>query len=562
MRGLIHAAAGIAPVLVAILMAEPVEAACTASGTTLTCTGDNSGGVTESSAAVTTIDIHTLTTDIGNNGFRFSQTGGLDLTIAADLGTFKIALDPPNTSNPRNGFEITGDGGVSGFLTGDITGPTRPDYSLFALDDNTSTNYAGLGLDVGGTIDFTHTGVIDVSKADLDLHSVSAGSLIDLATGRFAALRAESVAGDVTFVNDGDISVDGGHRTVTAISSNDLGTRALQFRNAFTEHYGAIFQGAGDLDFTQNGNISVTGGGATTYSQVVDHTAEAKSDPGRSGGIYIPTYTSLNGVAHDFPIFDGLKIDMTGNVTVSGDAASSTALSQTTTAGSNNNIAEADNSGYTSAYGMYVDNGVDLDISLDGDVSVAGANSSAHAEAYFGTGTPDGPVYALARAQSATGLWVSGSSKASGPTTLTLDYTGTMTITGGDASAEAHGTSTATINTLDDVPSSVPPIPSSSVAALRPGFTIYGTPSSRPSRPPSTPSSVPPAAMPPARWSATTSPPISMVARARDSRWPSAANRAQASISISWPRVATRPGFCRERTFPPPSSAARASPGR
>ncbi len=102
-------------------------------------------------------------------------------------------------------------------------------------------------------------------------------------------------------------------------------------------------------------------------------------------------------------------------------------------------------------------NGVDLDISLDGDVSVAGANSSAHAEAYFGTGTPDGPVYAQAQAQGATGLWVSGSSKASGPTTLTLDYTGTMTITGGDASAEAHGTSTATINTLDDVPSSVPP---------------------------------------------------------------------------------------------------------
>ena len=183
------------------------------------------------------------------------------------------------------------------------------------------------------------------------------------------------MAGDVTFVNDGDISVDGGHRTVTAISSNDLGTRALQFRNAFTEHFGAIFQGAGDLNFTRNGNVWVTGGGATTYSQVVNHTAEAKSDPGRSGGIYIPTYTSLNGVAHDFPIFDGLKIDMTGNVTVSGDAASSTALSQTTTAGSNNNIAEADNSGYTSAYGIYVDNGVDLDISLDGDVSVAGANS-------------------------------------------------------------------------------------------------------------------------------------------------------------------------------------------
>jgi uncharacterized protein with beta-barrel porin domain len=427
-------------------MASPALSACTVAGDTLTCIGDLSAGVDQSSATVTTVSINSLTQDIGVHGVRFRNTAGLDVALDVNLLPHSIVLDPSATANARNGFHIITDGAIGGTVVGNITGPVLPivtDPSGGGLN-----NYGVLGLDAETGIDVLHEGDIDATFAEVRRTGTSRG---DITSGRFAAIRAETDTGDIVVENIGAISLHGVTRvaTVENTTGGTAGARALQFNNRVSEHYGFFAQGNGDLTFTQRGDITITGGGALVTARTEDNVAEAEAAFASISGIDVPHYTFVGGVFNpNLPRFGAIVLDVIGNVSVNGGDVEIVAEAGSSGAGALQGSAIA-RFGLSrgDAVGVRVgadsnSNGDSADVSIDGDVTVTGGNGIAAAKASLGAGgeTP-GLINALSDGQDAEGVSIRSDA-------ASLMINGAVRVVSGNGSTEVIGTCCSTVGTL------------------------------------------------------------------------------------------------------------------
>ena len=105
---------------------SPALAACTAAATTITCTGDISGGFS-TQGDFDILNMATLTDDIGGNGIRIVATSTGNFAFNAVIDPFDIILTGGSLAT-RNGFNIVSESGsISGTINGDILGRKRRD---------------------------------------------------------------------------------------------------------------------------------------------------------------------------------------------------------------------------------------------------------------------------------------------------------------------------------------------------------------------------------------------------------------------------------------------------
>ena len=430
--------------------ASPAYANCNEdmSGETLICDGDLSDIPFISSDTVSEIIFTGVTEDIGARGFRFLNNEAVDVTFDTSAEPINIVLDPPatNVANQRTGFHIITDGAITGNFTGNLSGVIE--QSQTSNDDNLAfANFGALGLEAGSDIDLTLNGNIDVERGAI---RQTGNSRQDVFSNRFAALRAESDAGDITITSTGDIAIDGGERIVETINSTEgtAGARAIQFTNEVSEAHGVFAQGFGDFEFSHMGDISVTGGGADVTATTQNNTADAQAGHSEISGIFIPAFNSVNGeFVDDLPRFENVNIDFTGDITIEGGDVFVTAISTSTGANEAEGAAVAigndfQTGGVATGLNVAADN---IDIDFTGNLNVTGGDITASARASEGgSGERSGLVHLDADAQDGTGIVVN--SGEGGQASLVVD--GPVTVRGGNVTADIEGVGSAPTGTL------------------------------------------------------------------------------------------------------------------
>lgn len=436
------------------MMPSPAKADCVIGGpgdTILTCDGDISGGRGRISDTVTTVIFENLTTNVGGRGFFLRQSAGLDVTVDADLGNFRIELMPPDERDDTRiaGFHIITDGAVSGRLVGDIVGQTQADY----IERNGSRqfrNFGALGFEVGGAIDFTHVGDIDVARP---VFSAENTFRADITLGRFGAIRMENLTGDIMLDNTGFLALDGGTRNVTVINTTggSAGGRTIRFSNAVTENHGIYAEGFEDLVISQIGDIRITGGAANVFTSSENNTADAQARFSRLGGIYAPSFFSFGDPDAVLPGFQNVDVVMDGDIAITGADISIEAVSTSTDADLRQGMAIADGGSFSGQDAQGILLSVDSDdsdngsIRLDytGDIVVIGGSGSAEATASLGGDDETaGLIVARSRGQDAQAISFFSALNAE------LSFDGSIDITGGDARAVGTGAGTAMMGTL------------------------------------------------------------------------------------------------------------------
>lgn len=425
------------------LISTPAQAACVTVGGVVTCTGDLSGGILEFSALIDTLNINTLNANIGDNGVLFQNTDNLDVTVNADLGAFNIVTNPGVSLNTRNGFNILTDGSISGTLDGNVTGSLSDDVLNPVF--NTVSLFGAIGLDAGAGIDFTHTGSINVSLPTVTVIDTSRS---DVVSGRFAAVRVESDEGDVVINNTGAIDLVAGTRVATTanVTEGAAGARAVQFDNGFSESHGILAQGNGDLIINQIGNITISGNGAQVSASTDNNISEGKAEFSDARGITVPAYSRTAGVFDpDLPRFEDIDITVAGDISVTGGDIDVTAIANSTGPAEAQGTAIADAGRFIAdeAIGINVGesfngNGSSITVDVTGDITVNGGAATATATASLGgAGEVAGLIIADADGQESIGIQLRGDIGENLDAIIPIDLTvnGDITVNGGTATA-------------------------------------------------------------------------------------------------------------------------------
>ncbi len=433
-----------------VFVASPAYANCNedSSGATLICDGDLSDIPFISSDTVSEIIFTGVTGDIGGRGFRFTNNEALDVTFDTSAEPINIVLDPPATNvvNQRTGFHIITDGAITGNFTGNFSGVIEQSQTI-NNDDLAFATFGALGLEAGSDIDLTFNGNIDVERGAI---RQTDNSRQDLFSNRFAALRAESDAGDITITSNGNIAIDDGERIVETINSTEgtAGTRAIQFTNEVSEVHGVLAQGFGDFDFSHIGDITVTGGGADITATTENNTADAQASHSEVSGIFIPAFNTVNGeLVGGLPRFENVNIDYNGDLTIEGGDVFVTAISTSTGVNETEGAAIAIGNDFRSdgeAAGLNIE-ADNFDIDFTGQINVTGGDITASASASEGgSGERSGLVHLDADAQDGTGIVVN--SGVGGQASLVVD--GPVTVRGGNVTADIEGVGPAPTGTL------------------------------------------------------------------------------------------------------------------
>ena len=417
-------------------------------GEIATCEGDVTVIPFQSSDTVTELEFENLTTDIGARGFRFRQTGGGDVSFDTSAEPLSILLDPP--AGPpdlvRNGFHVETDGAIIGTFAGTLSGQVEADYTA-SNNTRVIASYGALGLEAGTGIDLTLNGDIDVSRGTI---TQTATSRQDLWQERFAALRAETDAGDISINSTGNISIDGGVRNVTTTNTSEgtAGARAIQFTNGFSENHGIFAQGFGTLDLTHTGDITLTGGGANVSATTENNTADAQGAHAEQYAIYTPAFNTINGeVVEGLPEFEQVNLELTGDINVSGGELTVSATSMSTGEGQTPGMAVAQGNDFVFSgnAGGVVISAINFDVDIDGAVSVTGGNTSVSAVASAGgSGETAGTVFADSVGQTAFGVSVGSDFEGTG----SLSINGPVSVRGGDATVSVVGAGPGVTGTL------------------------------------------------------------------------------------------------------------------
>ncbi len=296
-------------------------AACTTVGTTMTCTGDLSGGVAASNP-VTVLNVNSLTEDIKppvNGGINFTSDGAI--TIVSDTGDFEIIV----TGLHAGGIfaSSSGNEAVSVTHTGDIT--STVDVGIYARSNGGAVTTVSTGFiqaaasgihastDGAGAVSVNHTGDI-ASTFGRGIYATSdSGAITTVSVGDiqadYAGIRAYTTgAGDVNVTHTGDITSDteqgiyaySRDGTVTTVSSGDIQANYAGIH--------AATGGAADVNVTHTGDITSdtergiyahSNGGAVTTVSIGDIQANTEGILARTNGAAAVSVTHTGDIASD-----------------------------------------------------------------------------------------------------------------------------------------------------------------------------------------------------------------------------------------------------------------------
>ena len=322
----------------------PGSPQCGVAGTTVTCTGDLSTGVTVIGPAYDTLNVNNvnvpgITPAAGTDGIIFITLGGNNVTINADTsGTAGIST-MGDFAEGIFGF-VVGDGDVTTISTGDIStmgGSADGIFGFVVGDGDVTTISTGDVSTMGGSAD----GISSIVVGDGDVTTISTG---DVSTMGGSADGISSIVGgdgDVTSTSTGSITTMGNdadgifgyayNGNVTINSTGNISTMGDGSEGIYTRA-----QGNGDINITSNGDITTTGPNAEgIYSRVFGN------------GNVITTNTgniSTMGVNGDgiYGLVDGngnVVITNTGNIT----SATEEGIDATIMAGGNIDITSSGN---------------------------------------------------------------------------------------------------------------------------------------------------------------------------------------------------------------------------
>lgn len=436
-------------------------------GDTATGSGDLSAGLGTLTDPVRTLNVSGATTPIGGRSLLFSNTVD-DVSATIDFSTFGLANDPTGFgSNDRLGLHITAEGGGADVnLMGDALVQSGVDESLAFTGGSTllTDRIAGLSVEAAGPIDFVYTGDLTVEQGDLTLNDDFTAAV---GGERFHALQIASLADvstpeDIVINRSGDLTL----RTSSLLAETTDGVgsnRARAIGNGLAANVaiGLFAIGAGDLDLTNTGDITVETGARTGRSFAGEGRAEVRVDTVDAFGIGLtrvaPRTGSFVGTSLDPRLFDQVTVRQNGDITVLMGDTTLEARSETAIGGSESEAyVEQTRIVFDRAAAIEIENVLDLDAEITGDISIDGGATNVTVDALAGADSSRGLVAAIVRAKTVNGV-ILRSRQASDFQSSSADVTlqGNVTAKGADLTADLSGSGIATFPG-DDFPPNPP----------------------------------------------------------------------------------------------------------
>ena len=310
LTGLLFAAAMLglphAPPARAQTVVPPSSGPCVVAGTTATCTGDVSAGVDADGPAIDTLNINSLTQNLGNTGnadaINFAVNGG-NVTVNLNTGGFETVIATGISTTDGIDATVTGNGNVTVNSTGNFTNSTLGNGILGNVSGNGNVtivsegNITARGIGINAIVGDAGDATVQ-STGNITINS----PITVVPPTRPAAIRAAVTnAGNVRIVSTGDISIAGGSiasgiqaneflglvtaRTVTIISTGNI--TASGGSNSFGIQAG---HDIGPTNITSRGNISAANGISVIMGTSGDIVIETTGDiTGTNEGIAATT---------------------------------------------------------------------------------------------------------------------------------------------------------------------------------------------------------------------------------------------------------------------------------
>ena len=238
----------------------PGSPECTASGTTVTCTGDLSDGVeVDAGADGTYTELYVNTLDgnidppIGTGGIVFTSDSNSNIAITADIGDHSITLESAELSGisldviagvlaSSNGGDVEVDMTGTIIAKGDtgiddkVRGQSRGIHARSAIN-NVASGKVKVTMDGDITTEGNNSQGIHASGGDV---TVDMTGTITTTLGSSGGILAESdaesdddISGDVTVIMDGDILTQGG-KSAGISASSDAGKVTVDMTGTIT----------------------------------------------------------------------------------------------------------------------------------------------------------------------------------------------------------------------------------------------------------------------------------------------------------------------------------------
>lgn len=429
--------------------AKAGPAACTTVGTTVTCTGDQSAGISSAidfnAATVDTLNVNSLTTNItpaaGTAGILFFRYGASDtVTINSNIAPHSIsAVTLP-------GITASAYGGVTINNTGDIhsTGIGISALSLnggaggaVTIINNGAITASSIGINASGdagvtvqqTGDLTSGGNSNGIRATSSNGPVSVTNLGNLAAGAFG-ISAKSDASTVYVNNSGNITSGGlntsgiyarGVLDVTVRNAGNLTSNSPSGRGIFA------YSSTGVVTVTSSGAIS--GGGDGIYAHgahdvTVQHTGDITT-----------THAGTGSGIRAFSGSGAVNVGIVGNISTDNDGIYARAVGGGGTG--NVTVSSAGNIASAHGRGIYANAASGTAVSVTSTGAIAAFGDGIFARNSFNNASASVAVTHTGDITSATGRGIYANA-ASGSSTV-VTSSGNITAQGNGIDARATG---------------------------------------------------------------------------------------------------------------------------
>jgi uncharacterized protein with beta-barrel porin domain len=248
--------------------APPVGCAADISGTIVTCSGDQSPGISllNGGGSYGTLHVNALTSNIvpaaGTYGINFTSNGPVELNL--DAGAFNIVTTGNNAAGVRAASNAPGGGSVTINSSANIS--TSGDFA----------NGIVAGSPYGFTTQITASGVITTTgnnssaiyaSTQYGEARITSSATIGTGGSSSSGIVANSMYGNVTIVSTGDIETVGAQSSgiSSATNSGDIHITSLgAIATSGTAAHGiSANSNSGDIDINSRGIITTQGDNAT-----------------------------------------------------------------------------------------------------------------------------------------------------------------------------------------------------------------------------------------------------------------------------------------------------------
>lgn len=433
-------------------------------GNTASGSGDLSAGLGTLTDPVRTVNVSGATNAIGGRSLLLTNTAD-DVTATIDFSTFGLANDPTGFSRTdRLGLHVSATGGGADInLMGDAIIQSGVDESDSFTGGSTliTDRVAGLSVEAAGPIDFVYSGDLTVEQGDL---SLSDDFTAAVGAERFHALQIASLADvstpeNIVIDRSGDLTLR--TSSLLAEATDGVGSnRAAAVGNGLSANVaiGLFAIGAGDLDLTNTGNITVETGPRTARSLAGDGRAEIRVDTADAFGIGLtrvaPPTGNFVGTSLDDRLFDQVTVRQNGDISVLMGDTTLEARSETAIGGSESEAyVEQTRIVFDRAAAIEIENVLDLDAEITGDLSIDGGATHVDVNALAGADSSRGLVAAIVRAKTVNGV-ILRSRQDSNFQSSSADVTlqGNVNAKGADLTADISGSGIATFAGADFPP--------------------------------------------------------------------------------------------------------------